>query len=265
MKRLYELAGCERLSVLGSMNVEPEKGERFDPRHVRVFHTGTKLPRIWCPQGEGFTVQAILFKRPYPRQMEFMSTTPISLVLEDNTTWEHESDAQEVIAEKQKQEALTKKLELHSVSQKVLTEKEKSLQRVIDQINCSYETKELLEENAALFLSRRSRRALSVSERIVEGGKSAYNGVLKMGVETARFLWPLVTTAFVGIILFWRWVADMLLRCLEWRLRPEYAALKDVSATGGVSFSFSLCSMGLVPMRTLQVGEMFPSNPLSRT
>ena len=244
MKRMYELAGCKRLSVLGSMNMEAEEGERFDPLNVRAFHTGARLPKIWCPQGEGVTVQAILFRRPYPRQMEFMSTTPISLILEDNTTfWDHEGDAQEVIAEKEKLEKLTKKLELHSVTNKVLTEKEKSLQRVIDQINCSYETKELLEENAALFLSRRSRRALSVSERIVEGGKSAWRSVLKMGVETIKFLWPLMTTAFVAIILFWRLVADMLLRCLEWRLRPEHAALKDISATGKTPY---FCGFGSV-------------------
>jgi phosphatidylinositol glycan class Q protein len=230
---LFELAGRDALHVLGDVNVETPADEPFQPDDVHAFTSSNRYPRIHCPAESGVTAQVILFKRPYPRQMEFMSMTPISLVLEDNTMfWDGEGDAQDEIAEKEKQEKLTEKLKLHSVTNKVLTEKERSLQRVIDQINCSYETKELLEENAALLASRRLRRALSVSERIVEGGKSAWRTVLRMGVETVKFLWPFVTTAFVAIILFWRLVADMILRCLEWRLRPEYAALKDISATG---------------------------------
>ena len=128
---------------------------------------------------------------------------------------------------RQEQAKLVEKLKLHSVTRPVPTEKERSLQRVIQQINCSHETRELLKVNTDLLTRRR--RALSVSERVVESATSAWRTTLRMG---AMFLWPFIKNTFVAIMLFWRSLADLMLRVLEWRAKPDFAALKDISATG---------------------------------
>lgn len=246
---MFDLCGRDRLHVLGEVNGTTDlDGQSFSPDYIRAFaYKGSKFPRIWCPPESGVTLQVVLFERPYPRQMEYLSLTPISLVLEDqgivnavdaresSDTREDEEEALEdrkEREEREKQKELIEKMKLHSVTKRVLTEKERSLQRIINQINCSYETKELIVENASMLASRRQRRALSVSERVVESAQSAWKSVLRMSVETAKFLWPFITTAFVCIMLFWRCVADVILKMLEWRLRPKYAAFKDISATG---------------------------------
>lgn len=194
--------------------------------------------------------------------MEYHSLTPISLALEDKAGpgvdrdeddmeeakefakgtgavgGEEKSVDKEDVAEieerkKRKERAkLVEKLKLHSVTRPVLTEKERSLQTVIQQINCSHETRELLKINVEMLNSRRFRRALSVSERVVESATSAWRTTLRMFVETAKFLWPFAKNIFVAIMLFWRSLADLMLRVLEWRAKPDFAALKDISATG---------------------------------
>lgn len=255
LDRMFELCGRDRLHVLGEVNGDPLPDDRpFSPDYIHAFtYKTSRFPRVWCPPESGVTLQVILFDRPYPRQMEYLSLNPISLVLEDKASSsrfagssmskkgdnspekEDEDDVLEDKAEREermKQKELIEKLKLHSVTKRVLSEKEQSLQRIIDQINCSYETKDLIEDNAALLASRRQRRALSVSERVVESAHSAWRTILRMAVETAKFLWPFITTAFVCIMLFWRCLADIILQLLEWRLRPEYAAFKDISATG---------------------------------
>jgi phosphatidylinositol glycan class Q protein len=167
--------------------------------------------------------------------MEYMSLTPISLALEDKAViagaMEDSSNADERKEQESKMK-LVEKLKLHSVTRPQSTEKEQSLRRIIDQINCSQEMERLLKENVDLLVSRRLRRALSVSERAVQSAKSAWRTAMNAGTETIKFLWPFVTRTFISMLLFWRFVADTILNVLEWRLRPELAALKDISATG---------------------------------
>ncbi|TGZ84269.1 Gpi1-domain-containing protein [Ascodesmis nigricans] len=235
LDRMFQLCGRNQLHVLGELNGNPPPDDRlFSPDYIHAFtYKTSRLPRIWCPPGSGITLQVILFNRPYPRQMEYLMLNPICLVLEDKPKDDEDEilEDQDEREERIKQKELIEKLKLHSVAKRALTEKEQSLQRIIDQINCSYETRDLIVENAALLASRRQRRALSVSERVVESAQSAWKSFLRMCVETAKFLWPFITTAFVCIMLFWRCLADILLQLLEWRLRPEYAAFKDISAT----------------------------------
>jgi phosphatidylinositol glycan class Q protein len=220
------------MHVLGEVNIAP--AEKFRTDHIHAFtHKTTRYPRIFCPLTSGVTLQVILYERPNPYKMEYHSLTPISLALEDKTgigVWD--GDDLEEIREREKQALLIEKLKFHSVTRPVLTEKERSLQMVLDQINCSYETKELLRVNVELLKSRRSRRALSVSERMMKSATSAWRTTLRMSVEAAKFLWPVVKKMAVAIMLFWRFIADMIVRALEWRAKPDFAALKDVSATG---------------------------------
>lgn len=181
-----------------------------------------------------------MFQRPHPRRMQYLSLTPISLALEDRMMNGGIGDIGDTIEEQQERErraALVEKLKLHSVDRPAPTMKEKSLQMIIDQVNCSHEMRQLLKENVGLIMSRRSRRTLSVGERMVESATSLWRIVLKGLMDTARFLWPLATKLFVLVILIWRLVAETILRLLEWRLRPELAALKDISATGENCFS----------------------------
>lgn len=239
LQRIFELCGRDQLHVLGSVNGPVSRDAVFDPEHIHAFTCkAVRYPQIYCPLASGVTLQVILFERPNPRQMEYLSLTPISLALEDNTFADTYNMAGDDLAEErlesERKAKLVEKLKLHSVVHPHATEKEKSLQRIIDQINCSHETMTLLRDNVALLASRRSRRALSVSERVVESATSAWRSALQMAVDLANFLWPIVTTTFIGMMLSWRFVADCMLKMLEYRVKPEWAASKDISATGGL-------------------------------
>lgn len=166
--------------------------------------------------------------------MQYLSLRPISLALEDRAE-NMEGEADET-GERLRREELVQKLRLHSVKRPQPTEKERSLQMIVDQVNCSHEMRVLLKENISLLIGRRNRRALSVSERVVEGATGLWKGFLDTLMRAVWVMWPLVTNCFVVLIVVWRLVAETILRVLEWRLRPELAALKDISATGGFFF-----------------------------
>ncbi|CAZ85429.1 unnamed protein product [Tuber melanosporum] len=233
VERIFELCGRTELHVLGSVNEEP--GPLFRPDHIYAFtDKSCRYPQIFCPPASGIDFQVILFQRPHPRRMQYLSLTPISLALEDRMTNGSIGDGDDTIGERWERERkaeLVEKLKLHSVVRPTPTMKERSLQTIIDQVNCSHEMRQLLKENVGLIISRRSRRSLSVSERVVESATSLWRIVLKGLMDTAKFLWPFATKLFVLKILIWRLVAETILRVLEWRLRPELAALKDISAT----------------------------------
>jgi phosphatidylinositol glycan class Q protein len=232
MERIFDVCGQSALHVLGEVNGAPES--TFRPNWIHAFtHKSSRYPQIFCPPESGVTLQVILFEEPNPYKMEYHSLTPISLALEDKAgTGASDGDDAEEIKEREKRKILVEKLKLHSVRKNIPTEKERSLQQIIHQINCSHETKELLQINVELLNSRRYRRALSVSERVVESATSAWRSTLRMCVETAKFLWPFIKNTFVAIMLFWRFLAHLILKVLEWRVKPELAALKDISATG---------------------------------
>ncbi|KAL7268003.1 pig-Q [Rhizina undulata] len=232
VERIFELCGGSSLHVLGTVNGPP--GRLFEPEHVQAFtQKGCRYPQILFPKASGITLQVIMFDRPYPRQMQYLSLTPISLALEDQVAASagEDGDSAEEERERTRKAALVEKLKLHSVTRPARTEKEQSLQMIIDQVNCSYEMMMLLKENVSLINSRRSRRSLSVSEMVMESATSLWRTILRLMVQTAKFLWPWVTKFFVIVILITRFFAEMILRVLEWRLRPELAALKDISAT----------------------------------
>lgn len=172
--------------------------------------------------------------------MQYLSLSPISLALEDwIATGGDGDDTAEELRERERKSQLVEKLKLHSVARPQETPKEKALQMIVDQVNCSHEMRVLLKENIGLLNSRRNRRSLSVSERVVESATGLWRRLGKLAVDTARFLWPIVTTFFVVVILIWRLVAETILKVLEWRLKPELAALKDISATGEIHCLFN--------------------------
>jgi len=234
VERIFDVCGQSALHVLGEVNGNTTPDTVFRRDHFYAFtHKASRYPQIFCPPSSRVTLQVILFEEPNPYKMEYHSLTPISLALEDKAgSKPNDGDDMEEIRERNKQVQLVEKLRLHTVTKHVPTEKERGLQTIIHQINCAHETKELLRINVELLNSRRLRRALSVSERVVESATSAWRTTLHMCVETAKFLWPFVKNTLVVIILFWRSLANLILKVLEWRAKPDFAALKDISATG---------------------------------
>lgn len=102
---------------------------------------------------------------------------------------------------------------------------------VIDQINCSYELNALLLGNIGL-VGTRARRALSVGERVVQSATNLWTMVY-FGIWNffTTWVWPVIIQLFILGLMTHRFVAEILLSILDWRLFPNHAALKDVSAT----------------------------------
>ena len=223
---------------MGVVNEVPAAGSVFSPNHIHVFtDKSTPYPKIYCPESSDIALQVILYDRPHPRQMQYLSLEPISLALSDrSTTRTEQAETEEEkaeVKEKERKSKLVEKLKLHTVARPEPTVMEESLSRIIDQINCSYEMKMLLLQNVVLVGSwTRPKRSLSVSERVVVSAQSVRKRILLWFVDCLKLIWPSLTKLFVLFIVFWRVIAEGMLKILEWRLRPELAALKDISATG---------------------------------
>jgi phosphatidylinositol N-acetylglucosaminyltransferase subunit Q len=183
------------------------------------------------------TVQIILFDRPNPNHMQFFSLAPISLALGDKPSKIVKgfppSDGVEAQEEKEREQKriLVEKLRQHTVVRHPHTQKETLLPVIVDQINCSYELNSLLQRNISL-VGRRTRRALSVSERVVESANNLWAWIY-LGLRHVAKVWvyPVLAQLFILGLMAHRIAGEILLRVLDWRLLPDYAALKDVSAT----------------------------------
>jgi phosphatidylinositol glycan class Q protein len=197
---------------------------------------GLKAPQIVCARAS--TIQIVMFDRPHPHRMQYISLNPISLALGDKiekTIHEPGSvDAEEELEEiknRQRMQKLVEKLKLHTVIKHPRSAKERVLQNIVNQVNCSWELDQLLQKNISLVGSR-SRRSLSVSERVVESATSMRDFVvLAIWQLITVYIYPIIRRGFVVGLLCHRVVAEALLQCLEYRARPDYAALKDISAT----------------------------------
>lgn len=229
LTKLFQMSKRTRLHVLGTLNGQQPK--RFEARHIHATLTEScPYPTIYCPKETNVTVQVILFDMPSPWRMQYMSLKPISLALDEETSTvkvEEEKEAQYV---KPLHGRLSDKIKLHSVRKHRLTVKEESLDAIIGQINCSWEMSTLLNDNVKYRIGRS--RGMSVSERVVE---SATN----LGERAVNNLWglvllayPLLIRCFVALLTVQRAANEVVLRIVEWRLKPDFAALKDVSATG---------------------------------
>lgn len=177
-----------------------------------------------------------MYHRPHPTRMEYMSLYPISLALGDKVTKEEiwgpssdkiESDEGNDTGSK----GLVEKLKLHSVVKHVPSQKEQALPLIINQINCAYEMSQLMHKNSHL-IGIRAKRSMSVSERVVESATTLWGFVVLCIAHVFwQWFWPVATRAFVVLLVGHRSVAELVLRLLEWRARPDAAALKDISAT----------------------------------
>ena len=237
MRQIYDLCGNSALHVLGSVN--PMVSTRsFDPNHLLAYtEASSPFPSIFCPKACNVSVQVLMFDRPSPRQMQYMSLSPISLVLGDKNL--RSDGAPQKLAkndlddetESTDKEQLVKKLQLHTVIRHSPSQKEVMLPTILAQINCSSELAKLLSRNLYL-LGTRQKRSLSVSEKVVESATTIRDYIIDVAWHVMTvWVWPLLTRAFVMALIFHRTIAEVILRVLEWRPRPDGAALKDISAT----------------------------------
>ena len=233
IKRMHQMCGHGSMHVLGAVNPS-NPSSAFDANHLQAYtQSGSPFPSIFCPTGNNITVQVVMFHRPAPHQMQYMSLTPIPLVLGNKPLSIHsgtslsattELDDEEERVEKAR---LLEKLKLHTVVRHPPSRKEILLPTILTQINCSAELANLIARNAYLIKGRQ-KRSLSVSEKVVERATTLRDFVWQILVTQ---IYPLVTKGFVIGLICHRFIAEIILRVLEWRPRPDSAALKDISAT----------------------------------
>jgi phosphatidylinositol N-acetylglucosaminyltransferase subunit Q len=224
------------MHVLGSTNpVEPPT--TFDATRLSVTTSSPhRVPRVFCPAEANVSVQLIMFNRPHPTRMQYMSLDPISLALADKQMSSGkgvsfaEIDAEEEL-EKARSKKLIEKLKWHAVVRHVPSQKEVLLPTILNQVNCAFEIGQLIKKNSG-WIGTRPKRSMSVSERVVESATTIWDFfVLGIAYVFWQWMWPVITRCFVFGLVCHRAIAEVVLRLLEWRARPDAAALKDISAT----------------------------------
>lgn len=235
--RLLQLCGNTSVRVLGTVNPSPHVIPKSTTPFLIYTNHASPFPQITYARDPGVAIQIIVFERPSPTRMQYLSLSPIPLSLgEDSPSTGNgycisEIDGIDETAERDRKARLIKKLRLHTVVGHVPTQKELLLPTILNQINASSELAQLVMKNVHL-LGTRQKRSLSVGEMMVESATTLW-GYLLAAVWYFLTVWvyPLVTRGLVIGLIGHRIVAEVILRVLEWRPHPESAALKDVSAT----------------------------------
>lgn len=210
-----------------------------DPSWINaIVHYRIKVPRITCAKAS--SVQLIMYDRPRPRKMQYVSLNPIALALggqEPGPGRQKTVDAAQLAEEKQDRESkeykrkLVEKLKQHTIVKRVPSARDKALPKIVNQVNWSWELEQTLQKNVGR-LGPRPKRSLSVSERVVESAATMRNYILMQLLELFTvYIFPIIRRMFVLFLMLHRLLAESLLVLLEVRLKPGYAALKDVSAT----------------------------------
>ncbi|KAI0506405.1 n-acetylglucosaminyl transferase component GPI1 [Xylaria bambusicola] len=233
--RLFEICDQASMHVLGLMNVGLDTVA--DPSWVQAT-TCSPEPSLRITCAKASTIQTIVFDRPNPHRMQYISLNPIALSLsgENQTLYpgSHESEVEDEKQEqknKQKASHLMEKIKQHSVVRHPPSSKDKALVRIVNQINWAWEVQQLLHKNVPL-IGPRPKRTLSVSERVVEQATTMRDtAMLYIWNMIIIYIFPVIRRAFIITLLAQRFAAEVLLLILEWRLRPSSPALKDISAT----------------------------------
>ncbi|CAM1504042.1 Fc.00g016330.m01.CDS01 [Cosmosporella sp. VM-42] len=234
--RIYEMCGHSSMHVLGLSNVLDSSAA--DPSWFCAVATPSQpVPRITCAKAA--SVQLILYDRPRPKGMQYISLNPIALALGDKGSLLEDTrvDGPEGEEEKQERELrenkrkLVEKLKQHSIVKRTPSPRDRALPKIVNQVNWSWELEKTLQKNVGR-IGTRPKRSLSVSERVVESAATMRNYVLmRLWDIFTLYLFPIIRRAFILLLLGHRMMAEILLILLEFRLKPGYAALKDISAT----------------------------------
>ncbi|KAK0673689.1 N-acetylglucosaminyl transferase component-domain-containing protein [Cercophora samala] len=236
VSRIYELCGQSSLHILGLSNTSDDV--QIDPSWIRAT-TGPsiRVPIITCARASN--IQIILFERPLPGRMQYISLNPIALALGDkHETFRigfpdgaEEADEREERLRKEKKKKLVEKLKQHSIFKRTPSAKERALPKIVNQINWAWELEKLMQKNVSR-IGTRPKRSLSVSERVVESATTMRDIILVwLWNLVTVYVLPVIKKLFVMGLMAHRIAAEVLLTVLEWRARPKYAALKDISAT----------------------------------
>ncbi|KAJ6786473.1 hypothetical protein PWT90_06511 [Aphanocladium album] len=235
--RIYELCGHSSMHVLGVSNATNHNHTFIDPSWVCAITSSSREPRITCAKAS--SVQLIMYDRPRPKGMQYISLNPISLALGDK--WfafedgkSDGSEGEEEHRDRKNQDAklrLVNKLKQHSIINRPASARDKALEKVVNQVNWSWELEQSLQKNVGK-LGPRPKRGLSVSERVVESTTAMRNYILmQLWNAFVLYVFPIIRKGFVMLLFVHRAMAEMLLTVLEFRMKPGYAALKDISAT----------------------------------
>ncbi|KAJ4982986.1 N-acetylglucosaminyl transferase component [Stagonosporopsis vannaccii] len=236
IRELFTRCGHSSLRVLGEVN--PKSPPEHLDENLLIAYTDpvSRLPRWHCSNNALSTIQVVVYHRPDPMRMQYLSLTPIALALGDKRTFEqwdtafakHETEEEQ---RKKKKAMLVEKLKLHKVVAHPATQKEVVLPTLIEQVNCSSELDSLLQQNIGM-IGRRMKRALSVSERVVESANNLWDYVYEcLWYLLTVWVWPIAAQLFIYWLMAHRIVAEYILRFLDWRMSPDAPALKDISAT----------------------------------
>lgn len=237
INHILDRCGRNPLQVLGTLNPQ-NTPLTFNPASLVIYHDqGSRVPRVFCSDQAEMTLQIIIFDRPDPYRMQYFSLAPISLTLGDaidkpgKTAIPIEGVDAEEAAEKHRKQTLVKKLRMHTVVHHPRTQKELALPIILNQINCSWEIDELLQKNIGL-VGVRMRRSLSVSERVVESATDLWD-YTRLGIRHGfnAYIYPIIAQICILGLVGHRIAGEILLQILDWRPMPDYAALKDLSAT----------------------------------
>lgn len=234
--QLLQLCGHSTVQVLGSTNLAPSD-DNNDLDWVFAFtDPASPVPSFYNRRSLSGAMQVVIFDRPSPARMQYMSLAPISLALGDKALGgdSHFADLasdEEAQKERMRKGKLINKLGLHTVVRHSSTQKEVLLPVILNQINCSAEIAQLVSKNAPL-LATREKRSLSVGQRVVESASTLWDYAFAIIWHFLTvWFYPCVTQCFIAGLVSHRIVAEIILRILEWRLRPQSMALKDISAT----------------------------------
>ncbi|KAM0337755.1 hypothetical protein ACHAPQ_002804 [Fusarium lateritium] len=232
--QITDMCGHGSMHVLGLSNVTDSTAA--DPSwFCATTNSNPREPKITC--AKAVSVQLILYDRPQPQGMQYVSLNPITLalghdgfLLGDTTVSEGEQETRERQMKEEKRK-LAEKLKQHTIFKRVSSARDKALPKIINQINWSWELEKTLQKNVGR-LGSRPRRSLSVSERVVETASTMRNYVIfQLWTWFTLYIFPTIRKAFVLILMGHRIGAEILLLLLEFRVKPDYAALKDISAT----------------------------------
>ncbi|CAI6338783.1 unnamed protein product [Periconia digitata] len=237
IEELLKPCGHVSLRVLGCINSQASLDLPSSTLLTGTTDLSARFPRLQCFIDPRMILQVIVYDRPHPTQMQYLSSTPISLALDDKTNvgnWNSSlEDAEEAERREQaRKDKLAEKLKLHTVRAYPITRKEAALPLIINQINCSYELNAVLQQNSG-SVSGRMKRSLSVSERVVESASNLWDYLyIALSSVWGVWLYPMCSLLFISILLALRVAGEIVLQILDWRAGPpESPALKDVSAT----------------------------------
>ncbi|KAH9861986.1 hypothetical protein IAQ61_010187 [Plenodomus lingam] len=234
---LLKRCGHSSLHVLGYVNPKVSPTKVHDAHFLLYTDSAMRFPRLHHLIGGDVPTQVIVYDRPHPTRMQHLSLKPISLALGDKanvTEWHtgfqelEEADKKE----RARKRKLVQKLKLHTVISRPCTQKEAALQKIIEQINCSYEINALLQKNIGM-IGRRMKRALSVSERVVESANHLWTYIyLSVSHLLWIWVWPIIAHVFIIGLVTHRILGEVIIQVLHWRPdSTNSSALKDISAT----------------------------------